>query len=170
MAPIHDPSLKKHRKTSLLGAIEGSMRRYIPATLAVFSAVAAAQESPRSMSAEDFVAIGNKLIGQRVLVTGCSISRASADFAYCSRPGRLDAVYLDGKTMNPRSLGDAVRYCASANLEPQCAAVVAGMASRARNRFQISGAIIIWQAPERAGKWSMVEAPLNPPIRAVLSP
>jgi hypothetical protein len=145
------------------------MRRYVFAALAVVSAVAMAQESPRSISAEDFLASGKRLVGQRVLVSGCSISRASADFAYCSRPGRLDAVYLDGKTMNRRSLDDAVKYCASAGLEPRCAAVVAGLATRARNRFQISGAVIIWQAPERAGKWSMVEAPLNRPVRAALS-
>jgi hypothetical protein len=145
------------------------MRGYVFAALGVLSAAAVAQENPRSISADDFIASGGKLLGQRVLVTGCSISRASADFAYCSRPGRLDAVYLDGKTMNSRSLGDAVKYCASANLEPQCAAVVAGMASRHRNRFQISGAIIIWQAPERAGKWSMVEALSTPPSRAALT-
>ena len=127
----------------------------IAAAALVAASLASAQENPRSLSAEDFLRIGARLAGQRVLITGCSISRASAAYVYCSRPGRLAAIYLDGQTMNHKSLEEAVKHCASASLEPQCAAVVAGFVHQAPGQPQIHGAFILWQAVERAGKWSM---------------
>lgn len=127
---------------------------FLAATAFAAASFAQAQDNPRSVTAEEFLANGQRLVGRRVIIAGCSISRANAAYAFCSVPGRSGTIYLDGLTMNRASLAEAMKACASGALEPQCAAVVAGLVQKGGERPQIRGAFILWQAPARSAKWT----------------
>lgn len=131
------------------------MRRHVLAAF-VFGATLAHAQEPRSVSVEEFLTSGPRFVGHRVLITGCSINRANRAYAFCAASNGGGAIFLDGRTMNGKSLVEAMKHCAPASLEAACTAVVAGVVHRGWDRPQIRSAVIIWQAAERHGKWSMV--------------
>lgn len=111
-------------------------------TLALTPGVVLAQI--KTLDVIDFLVDGQDFVGQRVTITGCKFSAASASSMLCSA-GMAGNTIIDTKSLAREDLRRALRQCSGFTVPDECAGSVTGTITKNSFGLSVTKAALGWR-------------------------